>query len=90
MFVMKLKRRHNTMTIYSVDMGGGKSSCVVLENLSPTLTCTHYGEPAIAYETDFNRASSERFQGDDNGSLPDTESEDGNRRRKRASGGNDI
>ena len=35
---------------YSIDMGGGKSSCVVLENKSPTLTCTHYGEPAICYE----------------------------------------
>lgn len=34
----------------SVDMGGGKSSCVILENLSPTLTCTHYGEPVVCYE----------------------------------------
>ena len=37
-------------TILSIDMGGGKSSCVVHENLSPTLTCTHYGESAIAFE----------------------------------------
>ena len=35
---------------YSIDMGGGKSSCVVLENKSTTLTCTHYGEPALMYQ----------------------------------------
>ena len=38
--------------VYSVDMGGGKSSCVVLDNQSPTLTCTHYGEPAVVYQKD--------------------------------------
>lgn len=35
---------------YSIDMGGGKSSCVILEDKSPTLTCTHYGEPAVMYQ----------------------------------------
>lgn len=35
---------------YSIDMGGGKSSCVITENLSPTLACTHYGEPAVVYQ----------------------------------------
>lgn len=35
---------------YSIDMGGGKSSCVILDNKSPTLTCTHYGEPAVVYQ----------------------------------------
>lgn len=34
---------------YAVDMGGGKSSCNVTENVSPTLTCTHYGEPVTLY-----------------------------------------
>lgn len=29
---------------------GGKSSVVVLDDLSPTLTTTHYGEPVICYE----------------------------------------
>lgn len=33
-----------------VDMGGGKSSCNVTEDLSPTLTCTHGGEPAICIQ----------------------------------------
>ena len=39
----------NVPMVLSVDMGGGKSACVIHENLSPTLTCTHYGEPAVAY-----------------------------------------
>jgi hypothetical protein len=34
---------------YAVDMGGGKSSCNVKEGLTPTLTCTHGGEPAVCY-----------------------------------------
>ena len=33
--------------IYCVDEGGGKSYCNVTENVSPTLTCTHRGEPVI-------------------------------------------
>lgn len=37
-------------TVYSIDQGGGKSSCVILKDISPTLACTHYGEPAVAYE----------------------------------------
>lgn len=39
-----------TMKTITVDMGGGKSSCVILEDVSPTLTCTHYEEPVVAYE----------------------------------------
>lgn len=34
--------------LYSVDQGGGKSSANILNNPSPTLTCTHGGEPVIA------------------------------------------
>jgi hypothetical protein len=33
--------------IYAVDMGGGKSSSVFYENISPTLCTTHYGEPVV-------------------------------------------
>lgn len=33
-------------------MGGGKSSVVVLDELSPTLTTTHYGAPAVVYALD--------------------------------------
>ena len=33
--------------IYCVDEGGGKSACNITENVSPTLTCTHRGEPVI-------------------------------------------
>ena len=35
---------------YSVDQGGGKSACNVTEGQSPTLTCTHVGEPVVCYE----------------------------------------
>lgn len=35
---------------YSVDQGGGKSACNVTEGQSPTLTCTHGGEPVVCYE----------------------------------------
>ena len=34
---------------YTVDMGGGKSSVCTYEEQAPTLACTHYGEPAVAY-----------------------------------------
>ena len=37
---------------YSVDQGGGKSACNVTERQAPTLTCTHGGEPAVAYTID--------------------------------------
>lgn len=37
------------VTTYSIDMGG-KSQCIILKDMSPTLTCTHYGEPAVCYE----------------------------------------
>ena len=33
--------------IQVLDQGGGKSQCNVIENISPTLTCTHQGEPVI-------------------------------------------
>ena len=33
-----------------VDMGGGKSSCFIDENVCVTLTRTNYGEPVVCYE----------------------------------------
>ena len=36
-------------TVISVDQGGGKSGATSYEDLSPTLTCTHDGAPAVAY-----------------------------------------
>jgi DNA (cytosine-5)-methyltransferase 1 len=39
----------NGVIVYSVDQGGGKSACNVTEGQSPTLTCTHGGEPAVVY-----------------------------------------
>lgn len=38
------------MSIFTIDMGGGKSSVMVYEDVSPTLTTTHYGEPAVCLD----------------------------------------
>jgi len=38
------------VAVVCVDQGGGKSSCNVTEDMSPTLTCTHGGEPAVCVE----------------------------------------
>ncbi len=40
----------NNPPCYSIDQGGGKSACVILADVSPTLTTTHYGAPAVCYE----------------------------------------
>lgn len=37
------------MAVVCVDQGGGKSSCNITDNRSPTLTCTHGGEPVVAF-----------------------------------------
>ena len=39
------------MAVVCVDQGGGKSSCNVSENISPTLSCTHGGEPAVCVQS---------------------------------------
>ena len=36
--------------VFCVDQGGGKSGANVTEGLSPTLTCTHGGEPVICLQ----------------------------------------
>ena len=36
-------------TVISVDQGGGKSGANSYDGVSPTLTCTHGGEPAVTY-----------------------------------------
>ena len=38
------------IAVVCVDQGAGKSSCSVSENISPTLACTHGGEPAVCIE----------------------------------------
>ena len=38
--------------VISVDQGGGKSGAHSYENVAPTLTCTHGGEPAVVYGID--------------------------------------
>ena len=36
--------------IYAIDQGGGESSANVTEGKTPTLTCTHGGEPVVSYQ----------------------------------------
>ena len=49
-------------TVYAVDQGGGKSSANVSEGLSPTLTCTHGGEPVIALDrAAYNQGKNAQF-----------------------------
>ena len=38
------------IAVVCVDQGGGKSSCSISEDLSPTLSCTHGGEPAVCVQ----------------------------------------
>ena len=45
------------MAVVCVEQGGGKSNCTVSENMTPTLTCTHGGEPVIAVEGNGARPS---------------------------------
>ena len=37
------------VAVVCVDQGGGKSNCSVSDNMSPPLTCTHGGEPVVAF-----------------------------------------
>ena len=56
----------NGVIVYSVDQGGGKSSCNISEGKAPTLTCTHGGEPAVCYNRKVRRLTPlecERLQG---------------------------
>ena len=55
---------NNDQVLFCVDQGGGKSACNVMENLSPTLTCTHGGEPCVAYGIDraaFNQGVNAKY-----------------------------
>jgi site-specific DNA-cytosine methylase len=50
-----LVRKKECMVAYpiqpiAIDMGGGKSSVDIHTDRSPTLTTTHYGEPAVVYD----------------------------------------
>lgn len=59
-------RRFPNMKHYGnvAEIDGGKSACNVAENLSPTLTCTHGGEPCVAYGIDraaFNQGVNAKY-----------------------------
>ena len=51
------------IAVVCVDQGGGKSACNVTEEKSPTLTCTHGGDPAVC-------TKGETFVIEGNGSRP--------------------
>ena len=40
-------RKSMPLDVVAIDMGGGKSSSNISKNISPTITCTHGGEPII-------------------------------------------
>ena len=49
--------------VYAVDQGGGKSSVNVREDQSPTLTCTHDGSPAVAYQNKIGSLCTRDYKG---------------------------
>ena len=49
--------------VISVDQGGGKSGANSYEDVSPTLTCTHDGAPAVAYAAGFCVQQSAKTRG---------------------------
>ena len=56
------------MAVVCVDQGGGKSSCNITEEQAPTLTCTHGGEPVVAFTQ--NQRNEVRDLGEASGALP--------------------
>ena len=36
--------------VFAIDMGGGKTQCGIYEGFTPTLSCTHAGEPVACYQ----------------------------------------
>ena len=55
------------MAVVCVDQGGGKSSCNITEEQAPTLTCTHGGEPVVAFTQ--NQRNEVRDLGEASGTL---------------------
>ena len=56
--------------VISVDQGGGKSGANSYEDISPTLTCTHGGEPAVAYSIENHPAELTASMGMGGGYVP--------------------
>ena len=54
--------------VISVDQGGGKSGASSYEDVSPTLTCTHDGSPAVAYSIE-NHPADSRVDIDESGMV---------------------
>ena len=78
----------NGVIVYSVDQGGGKSACNISEGKSPTLTCTHGGEPAVCYNQTVRRLTPlecERLQGFPDGWTDIGEWTDSNGKKRKSS-----
>lgn len=80
--------------VYAIDQGGGKSQCNITEGQSPTLTCTHGGEPVVCYNNGVNVRSilrrltpleCERLQGYPDGWTDIGEWTDSNGKTKKSS-----
>lgn len=66
---MDAKGASNTgSSVIAVDQGGGKSGANFYHNLSPTLTCTHGGEPVVAYSVE-NHPADSRVDIDESGKV---------------------
>jgi len=55
---------HDQQAVLCIDQGGGKSMANVSVDQAPTLTTTHYGEPAVCYGLDrasFNQGQNAQF-----------------------------
>lgn len=59
--------------IYCVDQGGGKSACNVTNNISPTLTCTHQGEPVVCDSVPYTMQIKSGCEGGGKGPLIQTD-----------------
>lgn len=60
------------MVVLCVDMGGGKSQCVILNQQSPTLACTHFGAPAVCYRKTAHPMHADEAQGWEENAVADT------------------
>ena len=74
--------------VFCIDQGGGKSQANVQEDLSPTLSCTHGGEPAVCYNKIVRRLTPlecERLQGFPDGWTDIGEWTDSNGKKRKTS-----
>lgn len=63
-------RKSMPLDVVAIDMGGGKSSSNISKNISPTITCTHGGEPIIgAQKKEIKKIGKEIMKTEENNCL---------------------